>query len=277
MKNIIYKLGLFVLLGAGFVSCEEDRVTLPGNAPEQYAFENDRESFAVNETVTTHVVYFGATNISNVDRIIPISVDATSTATAAQYSVPATVTIPAGQYVGEFVITANPAELPDGETFTIVLNVDQNAYAFVDDSYFSIISMFKSCATESLAGVHTYSQYNMVQGGSGTAIDGTITGTSTWTESVSGTYSIPDLSFGHFAAVWGDAPANGDNTAAVQWTCNDGLIPLGYDQYDDVYTYNIISINGAVLTFDWFNTYGDAGTVELTRAGGENWPAELMP
>ncbi len=124
------------------------------------------------------------------------------------------------------------------------------------------------CISE-LAGTYDYKQYDMVQGGAG-AVAGEITGTVTWTpgEAV-GQYNITDASFGHFGFVWGDDPALG--SLKLLDACN--VITLtGTDQYSDTYSYQIVSIVGPVMTLKWQNTYGDGGTVELTRPDGTTWP-----
>ena len=123
------------------------------------------------------------------------------------------------------------------------------------------------CISE-LAGTYDYKQTNMVQGGGG-PVAGEIVGTVTWTEAATGLYDITDASFGHFAFVWGDEPALG--SLKLSDACNV-LTLTGADQYGDTYTYSNIVVNGAVMTFNWSNTYGDSGTIELTRPDGSSWP-----
>ncbi|RZJ76345.1 MAG: hypothetical protein EOO45_02570 [Flavobacterium sp.] len=272
MKNIFYKLGVAVLFVTTLVSCDEDRVVL-NTDKELYQFASRTSDLPISEVSNSGIVQLGATNRSNVDRTIPITVDATSTATGAQYTIPTSVTIPAGEFVGDIEITGNFDELPEGEDYTIVITIDDTAYPVIDGKNFHVVTLFKYCGTESLAGLHSYVSTDFIKGGTG-PVPGTASGTMAWTEPSTGMFTFPDLSYGHYGVVWNDsAAANG--TVGVQWTCN-GLRAFGTDQYNDPFTYNIISVEGPVMVFTWSNTYGDGGTVTLTRAGGEDWPDGLL-
>ncbi|MBI5914475.1 MAG: hypothetical protein HY842_03800 [Bacteroidetes bacterium] len=123
-----------------------------------------------------------------------------------------------------------------------------------------------------LAGEFDYKQYDIqkgVGGGAGAAFPGEITGTVTWSVGAApGKYTSTDITFGQFAFAWSDDPVV---LPVINDACN--VITLsGADQYGDTYIYNFTNITGAVATIRWTNTYGDAGTVELTRKDGKNWP-----
>jgi hypothetical protein len=136
------------------------------------------------------------------------------------------------------------------------------------------------CVSE-IAGDLDYVQTDMVKGaggGAGAAFPGQTTGTIAWTQDLNGTtpilgqYSTPDLSFGHYAFVWGDDPAaSATNKPKVVDACNV-LSTKGTDQYGDAFKYTILKVEGKDLTIRWTNPYGDAGTVKLTRKDGKNWP-----
>ncbi|MFL9842837.1 hypothetical protein [Flavobacterium rhizosphaerae] len=281
MKNIFLKFALIAFIGSAITACDRDELTLSGDAPEMYMFADSESDAPINEEQNVVYVEFGVTTKSNQDRTIAISVDPTSTITPSQYSIPSTVTIPAGSFVGEIPITFNVDQFSEGQDFDMILTVDEASYPILDDKNFHTLTVFKYCGTESLAGVHDYVQYNMFKGagggtGSGTPVEGTIEGQLAWTETSTGVYSISDLSWGHYDFVWDDAPAT-DGTAAIQWTCSGlALAGTAKDQYGLTYTYNFISVDGPVLTFVWTNNYGDQGTVEVTRAGGEDWPDGLL-
>lgn len=134
------------------------------------------------------------------------------------------------------------------------------------------------CISE-LAGEFDYVQTDMVKGngGGGDPYPGETSGTISWTKTldangnpVLGSYDTPDLSFGQFAFVWGDSPAT-NGAAKVKDACNT-ISTSGTDQYGDSYSYSVLSVNGPELTIRWVNTYGDAGTVKLTRKDGADWP-----
>jgi hypothetical protein len=130
--------------------------------------------------------------------------------------------------------------------------------------------------TESLAGAHTYVTTNMKAGTgggvSGASCGGTVEGTVTWTDTATaGVYTTTDLGFGQFSSTcWGDSPATSAG-ARVRWFC-DNLVTGGADQYGDTYAYTITAASGSKITISWKNTWGDAGTTVITRAGGANWP-----
>lgn len=149
-----------------------------------------------------------------------------------------------------------------------------------------IINLKPLCPiSDDLSGTHTYTQTAMQYGdgegtGTGTGIAGTISGTVTWTEDAPGEgqeagsvgkYSLDDASFGLYGAVYEDDPAVGPDGAFFTWVCREFLFS-GSDQYADTFTYTINSVVGPVMVFTWRNTWGDGGTVTLTREGGVDWP-----
>lgn len=90
---------------------------------------------------------------------------------------------------------------------------------------------------------------------------------------VPGTYIIQDASFGLWNAsclAYGDSEGN-----SFSDSCNL-LSVSGTDQYGDSYTWTILSVtpDGVTLNLKWENTYGDGGTVALTRTG-KTWPLGL--
>ncbi|MBT8273667.1 MAG: hypothetical protein KJO77_07670 [Bacteroidia bacterium] len=165
-------------------------------------------------------------------------------------------------------------ELTDGRIFT---NTD--AAGIITGGFFASPYFYNAnviCEFErSIATDYNYVQYDMGAGdGSGgqqATGFGPINGTITWGDG--GDISLvttPDYSIGMFGFVWGDSPAT-NGMATIKWFCAT-LTPQGQDQYSDSYTYNITNVSGDTMTFDWINTWGDIGTVELTRADGLNWP-----
>jgi hypothetical protein len=129
-----------------------------------------------------------------------------------------------------------------------------------------------------LAGEMDYVHNNIIKGvggGAGNPFPGEITGTVTWSPAtdangnvLSGKYTSTDITFGQFAFAWGDNPVV---LPTIVDACND-ISVSGGDQYGDTYTYNFSNFNGPTCTINWVNTYGDAGTVVLTRKDGKDWP-----
>lgn len=166
-------------------------------------------------------------------------------------------------------------ELTDGRVFS-----NDNAGGIITGGFFASPFFYNAnitCPfTTSLAETFDYVSYNMGPGdGSGgqqATGFGPINGTITWTDAgEEGLYGTPDYSFGMFGFVWGDNPAT-NGSATIKWFCSS-LIPQGADQYSDTYVYDITNVSGPTMTIEWSNTWGDIGTVDLTREGGADWPA----
>ncbi|TRW25121.1 hypothetical protein FMM05_07365 [Flavobacterium zepuense] len=156
MKNIFYKLGLVCVFAAALTSCDEDRVSLnPDNGTNLWSFNEAASDLAVGTETFTDTIEVGVTSRADVDRTIPINIDATSTATTAQYTIePATLVIPAGEFIGKIVLQGNLANIPDGETLQLILTLDQSQVQILDEKSFHIVSIFRSCPTD-LAGTYS--------------------------------------------------------------------------------------------------------------------------
>ena len=117
-----------------------------------------------------------------------------------------------------------------------------------------------------LAGTFDYVQNNMF-------CDGEITGTVTWTATATaGAYTSSDFAFGSWDHCYGPGSGASQGTLAIRDACN--IISVsGSDQFGDTYTYTILEVNGIDLTLKWENTYGEFGTVKLSRKDGKSWPA----
>jgi hypothetical protein len=116
-----------------------------------------------------------------------------------------------------------------------------------------------------LAGTYDYVQTDMFCGGGRVA-----SGKVTWT-AVAGTttYTSNNWDFGSWVACYGSGTAGG--TLRLSDAC--GIISVtGQDQYGDTYRYLIQEVAGSKLTIKWDNTYGEFGTVVLTRPDGSSWP-----
>ncbi len=122
MKNIKLLL-LAVLVAVGFSSCEEE-VEAPGTS---YAtFEAPTADVGVEQGgSTTADIKIYTANITGSARTINVSVDAATTADAGAYSVPASVSIPAGSNVGTLSVGINDVGLDSDKV--LVLKLEQTA------------------------------------------------------------------------------------------------------------------------------------------------------
>jgi len=92
----------------------------------------------------------------------------------------------------------------------------------------------------------------------------------TWTSVGPGIYEIDNWSYGTYTVCYG-APADGWGTLQLSDVCN-GISIIGLDAFDDTWTIKVDTVAGPLLTISWGNTYGESGTVELTRTDETNWP-----
>ncbi len=122
MKNIKLLL-LAVLVAVGFSSCEEE-VEAPGTS---YAtFEAPSVDVGVEQGgSTTADIKIYTANITGSARTINVTVDAATTADAGAYSVPASVSIPAGSNVGTLSVGINDVGLDSDKV--LVLKLEQTA------------------------------------------------------------------------------------------------------------------------------------------------------
>ncbi len=149
-----------------------------------------------------------------------------------------------------------------GRTFTNTnLSPDLSGGQYYRSPFFYRIPVV--CPSE-LQGTYSYVHTDMF-------CDGQITGTVTWTK-VAGTttYTSSDFAFGSWVHCYGSGTAAG--TLRISDACNK-ISVTGQDQFGDTYRYLIQAVNGPNLTIKWDNTYGEFGTVVLTRTDGTNWPA----
>lgn len=194
----------------------------------------------------------------------------TSTAVAGQhYTVGSTTgSIPANSSFGNLPIQILPDNINPGEVWTLnlkLVSADLNLANSLVVSY----KIQVSCPS-SLAGMLDYVHSDYFCGGP------SYTGTTELKAVSANTYTLTDFVFNAWEVCYGAGnggayPTNPAVTLRIEDIC--GKISVsGTDQYGDTYTYTIKSIVGPTLTIDWKNTYGEFGTVALTRQDGANWP-----
>lgn len=123
-----------------------------------------------------------------------------------------------------------------------------------------------------LAGTYSYSTTVTAVGPGGVMPGGPLTGTGTLgVTTTTGSYSLPDVSFGVYGAVYSDSPATGCRLSDV---CKF-MSFTGSDQYGDVYTFEMVSVTATAMTFKWGNGYGDRATTTMTRTDAKTWPLDL--
>lgn len=108
------------MLTLAFVSCEEDIAT--GSSLKDYVGMEPSEYVGIrrDETVTVESKVY-ATNVADVDRTFALVIDPASTHNASYYTVPATVTIPAGEKSGVFQVEIIGTNIGSGKKLIVGL------------------------------------------------------------------------------------------------------------------------------------------------------------
>ncbi len=92
---------------------------------------------------------------------------------------------------------------------------------------------------------------------------------------IDGSAMWSDMSMGAYFACY-ETSAEGNlpgGTVRIVDICN-ALSYKGASQWEEVYEFNSIKVDGPVLTIDWKNDYDpEAGVAVITRTDGTNWPA----
>lgn len=125
-KNTSFRL-LVACLGVAtlMVSCKKQETTIP---PAQVHFTGAAsQSYAVRAAVVApYKIQIGTTDVANTDRTVGIKVTSRTAVAGTQYTVSAnTVTIPAGQALGEFSIQGIFAGYPVGRRDTLVITLTE--------------------------------------------------------------------------------------------------------------------------------------------------------
>lgn len=219
-------------------------------------------------------VQVGSTVTSTVDRSFTVTVDPTSTAVEGVHFTIANagvVVIPAGSYVSDLVLNLDYLTLPNEGAVLILDLVGDNVH---EPKATYTLNLSKVCPSF-LEGEHSYVNVSLVNGAGGLCNGSqSVSGTVTWTSLGDAQYATSDASFGQFGVCFND-PA-GAVGPTFQHLCNAITVSGIPDQYGDTYTYTIVSVVGAEMVINWTNTYGDGGTVTITREGGLDWQDELQ-
>ncbi|MBU3681447.1 MAG: hypothetical protein FGM16_05860 [Flavobacterium sp.] len=169
--------------------------------------------------------------------------------------------------VGEIKIL-NDADDEDNETFKLRIGDvnTSNAQVTSQELSFTIIDCYSD-----LAGTYDYVTTNCYTPGppSATAA-GPFSGTVTFAETAdAGVYALSDASFGGWIGLYG--PGNVATGVKFVDLCGE-IAYSGVDQYNEVFTFSNLVINGSSMSFHWENDYGEYGDTTLTRPDGSNWP-----
>lgn len=234
------------------------------------------QNFILDSPTQTNVVNLQVNLIGSVQPTpitLTIEPDGTSTAIKdVHYSLASnTITIPAGRAVAQFPVTVLTGNFEENETPDLILNIVSTSGAKISANYGSLTFKMRVpvCPSELEGTYRVFWESLTIGDGEGGAsqilsnyvIDGFSTIQIT---SVSvGVYRLSDMSFGLYPGLFSDAAPIGTFTEI----CGDITgSDTNADRYGDPFT-----ITGTadpieeVINISWNNTWGDGGTLILTK------------
>ena len=157
----------------------------------------------------------------------------------------ALLTFSTGLYAQEIFIDWVKNDCPDSDILSVCLGQD-NSYV----GQYNFITYNHSCTSQTISP------------------DDTITGTQRIYRNVFGEYFLEDFSFGYWPNCYNIEPPTG--TLRLNVECNTIYGLTGTDNFGDVWDSGNIRYTGNSIVLDWFNSYGEFGTTELTPIDGTN-------
>ena len=204
---------------------------------------------------------------------ITINIDADPTSTAVEgvhYRLDSkSITIGAGEFITTLPVTVLTGNIDPSETPDLILNITSATGAEVSSNYGSLKVAIRVICPSELAGTYSvFWEYLQLGDGDGgadqTATDFVIASASTMTFAAAGTgaYTMNDMSFGMYPGLYGDSRPTGtirDNCNVLTGAASN------QDRYGDPFTISGVVNDDDTITITWSNTYGDGGTVVLTK------------
>jgi hypothetical protein len=204
---------------------------------------------------------------------ITVTVEADPTSTAVEgvhYRLASkSITIPAGEFTAKLPVTVLTGNIDPTETPNLVLKMTSATGAEVSANYGKLTVAIRVICPSDLKGTYTVF-WEKLQTGDGaggpnqTATNFVIAAADkvVITQVSAGLYQMDDMSFGMYPGLYNDANPVGrmrDNCSTLT-----GLVS-NIDQYDDPFTISGVVNSAGKLKITWSNTYGDGGTVVLTK------------
>ena len=173
-------------------------------------------------------------------------------------SFPSTVEVTMDDILATLGLTRDDVAVGEDILFTFVAATGTGTYRSSE-----ILNVPFSCFSE-LKGTYDYKSSNYFCSGDD------LSGTVELSEDGAGKYSFDDWSFGTYLECYGGAASSWGSLQLLD-VCNK-IAVSGADNYGDSWEFAINSISGAELEATWSNTYGEFGTVVITRTDGSDWP-----
>lgn len=240
-----------------------------GNLPTGITSSFVRLSSTQSDVVKVQVNRVSTTSTAAIT--VNIDADPTSTAVAGvHYSLDSkTVVINPGEFVVDFPVTVLTGNITPTETPNLVLKITSATGADVSTNYNDLTIRIRVICSSTLASKYSvlWERLQIGDGAGGAAQvlnNYTISSAKevVLTTSGTGSYTVDDISFGMYPGVYSEAkPAGRINDACGKLTGPSS----NADRFGDPFTINgAVNPNGT-LKITWSNTWGDGGTVILTK------------
>ncbi|MFT4534150.1 MAG: hypothetical protein ACJA1A_002052 [Saprospiraceae bacterium] len=200
-------------------------------------------------------------------------------------------TTPAGELSGSVPVTIELDKFEVGFLNKIAIKLNDNVIANirtdVETYTFTVVTVFKSALAGELTGTATLTSQEAGIGWDACAGE-------VWTGPVifdrqqlspfeDGEYLVrtmnvgqeffEDLSFGAFYPCYGTTSQGSLPLGDLRLIDIDNTLSFsGASQWGEVYSISNVSTDGATLTFNWVNDYGEGALIQLVRNDGEAWP-----
>lgn len=231
-------------------------------------------SFIRSTSTQTDIVQVQVNRVST-SSTAPITVnieaDPSSTAVAGvHYSLASkSVVINPGEFVVNFPVTVLTGNITSSETPDLVLKITSAVGADVSTNYNDLTIKIRVVCPSTLAAKYSVFWETLQVGDGEGGADQVLTNYTissarevTFTASGTGGYTVDDISFGMYPGLYNDTkPAGRINDACGKLTGPS----TNADRFGDPFTIDGVVNSNGTLKITWSNTYGDGGTVILTK------------
>lgn len=173
--------------------------------------------------------------------------------------------------VGDQLIISTDITLKNGSIIKLINDDGTNNFstAIATSGVYKVTQSYNVSCPSDLGGIYEATTTN-VTAPTGETASGPLVGDITFEDLGGGQYAISDASFGGWAGLYG--PGNIATGVQLKDICNK-ISYSGKDQFDEIFTFSNLVVNGDKISFHWENDYGEKGDTVLRRKDGSSWPA----
>ncbi|WP_215225980.1 DUF4843 domain-containing protein [Echinicola shivajiensis] len=245
---------------------EFNAANLPNGYTENFEKEDGNDTQTDMGMIQVNLVGAPATS----DLTIEVAVDPSSTAIqSVHYNLPSnTVTIPAGEVSGTLMVEVLIGNIGLDETPDLVLKITDASGAKISANYGELTYKMRMVCASKLEGTYSVFWETLIYGDSNGGANQTLNNysfgnTIDISKIGTGVYQLSDMTFGLYPNGYNDTAPKGrisDNCNVITGDASNA------DQYSDPFTINGVSDpDSKTIRIVWSNTYGDGGTVVLTK------------